>query len=170
MQVAEDHGQRGERPEDAGHIGGEGGEGSGKHTQQGGKPGDLGAGRHEGRHRGGRALVDIRRPHVEGNRGDLEAKSHQDEAPRRWSGAGSRLPSEPTAATIPLRDVVPGRAEDQRSPVDDKSGGERAEQEVFETCLLRFRLGAGKGCQHIKRDGKQFQRQEDHDQVSRPAP
>ena len=105
--VAEDHRRRRDHPEDAGHIRGDGGEGGGKHTQQGGKAGDLRARGHESRHRRGRALIDIRRPHVEGNRRDLEAKSDQDErradgqeqAPRGSRAAGTDKSHDPAQVT-----------------------------------------------------------------------
>ena len=63
-----------------------------------------------------------------------------------------------------------GRAEDQRDAVDDESGREGAQQEVLEPGFFRFQTWAGKGRQHVQRDGKQFERQEDDDQVWRPAP
>ncbi len=58
-----------------------------------------------------------------------------------------------------------GGAKDQRDAVNNKTGGKGAQQEVFEAGFLRIRPGAGKGSQHIKGDGEQFQRQEDDDQV-----
>ena len=68
-------------------------------------PTDMKAG-----HRGGRALVDIRRPHVEGDRRDLEAEPDQDQ--RRADGqqrqAYRRPGPEPAAAeTISASEVVP---------------------------------------------------------------
>ena len=88
----------------------EGGEGSDEDAQQGGKPGCLGADRHETGHRGGGTLVDIRRPHVERDGRDLEAEADQDQG--RADGQQERITAGPepepaTAETIPAREVVP---------------------------------------------------------------
>ena len=49
-EVADDHRQRGQHPEDVGQVGGEIGEGKGEDSQQGGKTSDLRARGHERGH------------------------------------------------------------------------------------------------------------------------
>ena len=88
----------------------QGRQGGHEDAQQGGKTGRLGADRHEAGHRGGRALVDIRRPHVERHRRHLEAETDQDQ--RRADASNGRLTAGPepvpaTAETIAVSWVVP---------------------------------------------------------------
>ena len=74
-QVAQRHGEHGddgERHAPRFLIGGHGDE---QNAQEGGEAGRLGGGAHEGRDGRGRALVDVRRPHVEGDEADLEAEA-----------------------------------------------------------------------------------------------
>ncbi len=140
------------------------GKGCSKDTQQGGKTGDLGASRHEGRHRCGCALVDIRCPHVEGDRCDLEAEPDQDQ------GCANGQEQAGASRSKRLRRSRSGRwsrsrqrpARCRRRQIPWRS----AQQEVFEPSFFRIRFGTGEGSQHIKRDGEQFERQEDHDQVA----
>ncbi len=60
-----------------------------------------------------------------------------------------------------------GGSEDQGNAIDDKPGRECPEQEVLETGFLRIQARAGEGGKHVERDGEEFQRQENNDQVSR---
>jgi hypothetical protein len=60
-----------------------------------------------------------------------------------------------------------GRAEYQSDPVDHEAGRERAQQEVLDARLLRFRLGAVERRQHVQRDGEQLEGDEHDDQVGR---
>ena len=77
--VADDHRRGGEYPQHVGHVGGDGGECGGEHAEQCGKARDLRARGHERGHRSGRALVHVGSPHVEGDGGDLEAESDEEE-------------------------------------------------------------------------------------------
>ena len=77
-EVADGHGERGEDPDQHGPAvlhGREAGEGD---AQQDGEGGGLGGGRHEADDGGGRALVDVGGPDVEGGGGDLEAEADED--------------------------------------------------------------------------------------------
>ena len=77
--VADDHCQGGQgshgRHPNIAHIG----QGHDEDTQHGGKSGHLSSHRHKRSNDGGRTLVNVGRPHVEGGGGYFEAKSDQQE-------------------------------------------------------------------------------------------
>ncbi len=159
--LPDDHRQRGQRPEDGRQVNRQGGEGGGEDAQQRGEARDLGARGHEGGDRGRRALVDVGRPHVERDSRDLEAESHQDE--RRANGQEQ---DRGRGGSEDARQAGgPGRAEDQRDAVDDKSRREGAEQEVFDARFLGCHHFAVEGREHVERDGEQFEGEEDDDEV-----
>ena len=66
---------------------------------------DLGRGGEEGGDRGRRAFVDVRRPHVERHRADLEGEAGEDEDEAEQLAASRRR--RPSAAAMPPNKVVP---------------------------------------------------------------
>ena len=61
------------------HCAGDAGEGDDRGAHEHGDAGDLGRGGEEGRHRRRRAFIDVRRPHMERHRRDLEAEAGEQE-------------------------------------------------------------------------------------------
>ena len=124
--------------------------------------GDLGRGGEERRHRRRRALVDVRRPHVERHRRDLEAEAgeqeHQAEdqadaaLPRRLGDAGKRH--------------VAGEAVDQRAAVEQHARRQRAEHEILQAGLGRAHGIAVRGRDHVERETHQFEPEIERDQVA----
>ena len=102
---------------------------------------------------------------MEGDGGNLEAKSDQDK--RRADGKEKEVEdgAYQQEHANGSSEKCPRRAEDQRNPVDDKSSRERSEQEVFQSRFFRLQVGTGKSGKHIQRNGQQFEREEDDDEV-----
>ena len=90
----------------------------------------LGRRREEGGDRRRRALVDVRRPHVERHGRDLEGEAgdHEDEAEDQ---AERRSAPESAAAICGEADVA-GEAVDQRGAVEQHARRQRAEDEVLQ--------------------------------------
>ena len=78
-QVAYGHGEDGYHPEQRRPEGVERREHFIDDAQEQGEGGGFGRGRKQGDDRSGRALVDVGRPDVEGNGGDLEENAHEHE-------------------------------------------------------------------------------------------
>ena len=79
-QVAERHGDDGDDRQGPSPCRLLGGKGDEQQADQGGEPCGLGAGAHESGDRRRRALIDIRRPHMEGDKADLEAEAGDPQA------------------------------------------------------------------------------------------
>ena len=125
--------------------------------------GDLGGRCEEGRHRRGRTLIDVRRPHVEGHGGDLEGEAgdHEDEAEdctQRRTAAG-----EIGGDAGELGGA--GEAIDQRGPVKQHARGERTQHEVLEARFRRPGRVTVDGGQHIERQRLQFEAHVEGDEV-----
>ena len=122
----------------------------------------FGRGGEERRHRRRRALVDVRRPHVERHRRDLEAEAREQEheaedqpdaALRRGLGdAGERH--------------VAGEAVDQRAAVQQHAGRQRAEHEILQARFGRSHGIAVRGGDHVERKTHQFEAEIERDQVA----
>ena len=122
----------------------------------------LGRRGEEGGDRCRRALVDVRRPHVERHGGNLEGEAGdeedkaEDEADRRTAlerhgNAGER--------------GLAGEAVDQRGTVEQHAGGQSTEDEVLEAGLGRaHRIPVDRG-DHVKRQRLQLEADIDRDQV-----
>ena len=135
---------------------GDGGAGEDRHR------GDLGGGGEERRHRRRRALVDVRRPHVERHRRNLEAEAreqehqpeHQPDAalPRGLGDAGERH--------------VAGEAVDQRAAVQQHARRQRAEHEILQPGLRRTHVVAVRRGDHVERKAHQLEAEIERDQVA----
>ena len=83
------------------------------------------------RDRGRRALVNVRRPHMERHGGDLERQPDQHEHDADDRGPARRLPA--SAARHAAREVHgAGEAVDQRDAVQQQARGQRAEHKILQ--------------------------------------
>ncbi len=162
--VAYHHRESGQAPQDGGQAGGQAGEGGDEHAQQGGEAGGLGPHGHEAGHRGGRALVDVGGPHVEGHRRHLEAEADQEQA-----GADQQEQRSLAAAGHSRHDAlqigVGGGPVDQRGAVQHEAGSESPQQEVLQRGFFRINLRAGEAGEDVQGDGEHLEGQEYHDEV-----
>ncbi len=118
---------------------------------------------HERRHRRGGALVDVRRPGLEGDEGHLEAQSHQHE----------RDAEEHERFQGPRRDDVrddvqarrAGRAVEERHPVEQEAAREGAQQEVLHRRLVRAQVAPQHAGQHVEAHRHGLEGDEEHDEV-----
>ena len=83
------------------------------------------------------ALIDVRRPHVEGDGGGLEAEPHDEHGePDHEQGGQMEIPRGEIAGDLP--DVEDARRGiDQRHAVEQKGRGKGPQEEVFERGLRR---------------------------------
>ncbi len=140
------------------------GQGHNQHPDEGGEGGHLGARAHEGGDRRGRALVDIRRPHVEGDEADLEAEAHEEQGHPRQKQGGVPGPGgqgfgdggEVGAAACA---VEQGRA------IDEEGAGKGPQQEVFHAGFHAAGVLSVDAGQNVEAQGEDLQGQEDHDQI-----
>ena len=132
-------------------------------AREGRETGGLDAHGHERRHDRRRALVDVRRPDVEGHQRDLEAEAHQQERQ-----AETELQREAVRRDRTRDDVEPraaGGAVDERDAVEQERARERAQQKVLDRGLARTRVAAQRPRQHVDRHRHDLEGEEDHDQV-----
>ncbi len=124
----------------------------------------LGGGRHEPGDRGGRALVDVGNPRVEGNGADLEQQAdrqqcHADQRHRGIAVRGKRI-----ADTGQQQRA--GRAVQQRHAVEEERRRKRAQQEVLHRRFLRQQAAmTGQPAHQVQRQRQDFQRNEHRQQV-----
>ena len=138
---------------------GERGDGGAHEDRHGG---DLRRGGEERRHRRRRALVDVRRPHVERHRRDLEAEAGEQE---------HEAEDQPDAA-LPdgLGDAGErhgaGEAVDQRAAVEQHAGRQRAEHEILQAGFGRAHVVAVRRRDHVEREAHQFEAEIERDQIA----
>lgn len=172
------HRDDGDAPHDRPPVPGEAGEHDVQQAEQRAERGDLGGGGHEAGDRGRGALVDVRGPHVERHGADLEQEPRQDhraadEEQRVVAhGGGEGGVDLGDRAVDDARDggVRDGArvAVEEGDPEEEERRGERAEQEVLHRGLLRHQpLAAGEGAEEVERQGEDFQRDEQGQQVVR---
>ena len=161
----QDHRRRREDPDDRRPVGAERLERRQEHAREGGERGRLDAGGHEAGHDGRRALVGIRRPHVERHRGDLEGEADQQQADRDEDErvVAHRLRGQVGADAIEARAAAQPVGEGDA--VEEERARERAEQEVLERRLGRPRIVAPDAGQHVDGDRQDLERDEDHQQI-----
>ena len=156
---------RGDRDED--HdllpLRGDAGKGHDRGAHEHGDARDLGRGGKERRDRRRRAFIDVRRPHMERHRRDLEAEAGEQE---------DDAEDQPDAAVRGrLRDAGKahraGEAVNQRRAIEQHSRGQRAEHEIFKPGLGRTQLVAMARGDDIKRQAHQFEAEIERDQVGR---
>ena len=159
-EVADDHGEDGDRDHHRAPAAVVGGEGVVEEADDDDERRHLGGDAHEGGHRGRRSLVDVGRPGVEGRRADLEgeADEHEDDPADQ-----QRVDRQRAAHRLgDLRELgVPGLAVHQRHPEEEERGGEGAEQQVLDRRLLGALLLAGESAQDVERDREQLDGEED---------
>ena len=116
----------------------------------------------EGRHRGRRAFVDIRCPHMERRGADLESKARRNESKteqqpdRRFALCGLNDAGEKCGAC---------KAVNQRCAVKQKAGRQRTEDEVFQPGFRRFHAVPAECGDHVERQRLQLQSHIERDQV-----
>ena len=130
-----------------------------EHRERGG----LRAHRHERGDRRGGALVDVRRPDVERHRRDLEQEAA---GQQRDPHGGRRRGLSATEDAGERREVErPGRAVDQRQPVEQDPRGQRSEHEVLRGGLVRLDLAAEVPGEDVRRERHQLEPDVDHREV-----
>ena len=125
--------------------------------------GDLRRGGEERRDRRRRALVDVRRPHVERHGRDLEAEAGEQE---------HQAEDQPDAALLArLGDAGEahraGEAVDQRGAVEQHARRQRAEHEIFQPRFGRAHVVAVDRRDHVERQAHQLEAEIERDQVGR---
>ena len=140
-------------------------EGDVEEPQQCAERRDLGAGRHERRHGGRGALVDVGRPRLERRGADLEQQADREHAHADQQQRGVR-----GVVADRLVDVGElhgaGEAVGQRDAVEEEAGGERAEQEVLECGLLAQQSApARQAAEQVERQREHLERHEHREQV-----
>ena len=133
--VTQEHRQGGNPPQNRCEIYCQGRQGAHENAHQGCEPPCFGPHRHEGCHRGRRALVYIRGPHVEGDCRYLEPQADQDQ--RRTDAEQGQVSRTSVEGFDDL--CQPGaasRAEDQCHSVDHEAARESAQHEIFDRRFL----------------------------------
>ena len=125
--------------------------------------GDLRRGRHERRHRRRRALVDVRRPHVERRGGDLEREPRED---HRHPGHEERVVGAGRLADRREPELA-GRAVDERAAEQQDPRAEAPDDQVLEARLERRAPVRVERAQHVESDREPLERQEHRHQVRR---
>ncbi len=164
-QVADGHAQRREDPHDTGPVDRQRAERVREHAREAGEGGGLHAHRHERGDGGRRALVDVGRPRVERDRGDLEPEADQQQ---RDGGERQRalLDGE-------MRELRGDRVEQRRAEgavghgdaEEEEARGEGAEQEVLQRGFRRAQVGPPDAGEHVDRDRHELEAQEEDDEV-----
>ena len=111
----------------------------------------FGADGEEGGHRRRRALVDVRRPHVERHRRNLEAEAGEQEHQAEHAAPMLGLPC--AACAMPAKLDRAGKAVNQRRAVEQHARGQRAEHEIFEAGFGRAHRVAVDRRDHVERTG-----------------
>ena len=132
---AERHRGDGDEDDDLLPLRQDGGEGDDDGPHQHAHRRHLGRRGEEGRHRRRRALIDVRRPHVERHGRDLEGEAgdQEDEAEDQPDRGHGRAIDGGDAG----EGDGAGEAVDQRGAIEQHAGGQRAEDEIFQPRLGR---------------------------------
>ncbi len=126
----------------------------------------LRRGREEGGDRRRRALVDVRRPHVERHGRDLEGEAgeHEDEAEDQAELA--LAPGLSTGGDAREADLA-GEAVDQRGAVEQHARRQRAEDEIFQAGFGRAQRVAVDRGEHVERQRLQLEAEIEREHVAR---
>ena len=138
-----------------------------ENPEKGGEGRHLRPHRHERRHRRRGALVDIRRPHVEGHGRHLEAQAHDDKAQpdEKYRPPRGRMGGEPPGDIHQIQRT--GRPVDECHPVEQKTRGKRAEKEILHRGLVSPEVAPHESGQDIERERKHLQPHENHQEIPR---
>ena len=130
-----DHRDRRQPPHEGAPVGGQAAEGDVEHAEERRERGHFRSRRHEGGDAGGRSLVRVGGPHVEGHRRHLEGEPRAEEAGSGQGqgglALGAHLLGDPGQAGGPCGPVGQGH------PVEEEGRGERPQQEVLHRGLRR---------------------------------
>ena len=144
-----------------------GAEGDVEEAQEDGEGGGLGGDRHEGRDRGRRPLVDVRRPLVEGGDRGLEGEA---DGGHRDPDQDQRVAQHPLVGD-PDRDPGEvgraGAAVEEGHPVEQRRRADRADDQVLEPGLERALAPQVGRAEDVERDREGLDRDEEGDQVAR---
>ena len=131
-------------------------------TREDGNAGNFRRSGEESGDRRRRSLVDVRRPHVEGHRGNLEAKADEQEHKAEYE---TNTRAALRCLGNPGKIDGAGEAVDQRSTIEQHPRRKRAKDEIFQTCLGRPHVFAIGRCDHIERQAHQLQPEIERDQI-----
>ena len=127
-----------------------------------GDAGHFGRGGKKCRDRRRCTFVDVRRPHVERHRGNLEAEpgeqEHQAENQPDTGAALRRLGN-------PGKIDGPGEAINQRGTIEQHSGRQRAQHEIFQAGLGRSQVLTIGGRDHVERQAHQLETQIERNKI-----
>ena len=115
---------------------------------------------------GGRAGVDIRDPDVEWHGADLESEADEDEQECEEDG-GFRVLERGEFGCDAGEVGVSGDPVDPGHSIDEESGAESAEDEVFHAGFEGFALAAEVCDEHVEGDGDEFEGDECEDEIGR---
>ena len=146
------------------------GKADGQHLKEDEKAGDLGAGGDERGARRGRTLVDIRRPEVEREGGDLKAKANhrgddgdQQKRVQRRTGGSRRMNCVGNARQAGrIRQAI-----EQAEAEQQKRGGHSAEEKIFQRGFRGVRAMLVERGEDVEGQAQQFERNENHQQILR---
>ena len=136
-----------------------------EHPQDHREPRRLGAHRHEGGDRRRRAFIDVRHPHVERHRADLEDQPRDDEDHRQQQSGIERIAGHRRSHPVQLRRA--GEPVDQRNAVKENPGRDPAKDHVFQRRFVRPPLLPQEAGQHIGAERHQFEAHIDRQEVGR---
>ena len=133
---------------------------------QGDEGNQLGGTGHEARHLRGRALVDIRHPHVEWHGANLEEQADQHERRAQRDDRVVRAALGQRCGNAAVHERA-RRAIEERSAVDEDNRADRAEHEVLEARLERGTALAVEGAEHVQRQREELEADEQRDERRR---
>ena len=130
--------------------------GAGQHAGEEGHGGDFGGRGEEGGDGGGRAFIDIGRPHMEGHGGDFEGEGGDDEDDAHHdAGRDALLGREGIGQTVKIGGA--GEAIDQRGAVEQQARGQGAQDEVFQPGLGGAGIVTVNGGDDVERQAEKFE-------------
>ncbi len=136
-----------------------------ENAQQHGKGGDLGPGGHQGHNRGRSTLIHIGGPDLKGRGRNLEAKADQNHGHGERSKARRRALGKSGGD---LSDIRASRcSKGQGNAVEKEGSRERAQQKVLEASLGALAGALANGREDVGRDGRDFQADENQQQLDR---
>ena len=128
----------------------------------------LGRRGEESSHRRGRALVDIRRPHMERHGRNLEGQAGDDQHDADDNAHGRNTAGRLGQHRSDIDECRrAGEAIDHGGAIEQHARGQRAEDEVLHAGFGRTQIVPAEGGDHIERQALQFQAEIERDQVVR---
>jgi hypothetical protein len=134
-----------------------------QHAQQQNKPGGLRADRQKRRRRRRRALINVRHPDLKWKRRDFESEANQHEQHAEQKDFVVFKLRRDRREFVEVQ--FAGRSPNQRDAEHEKRRRQRAENQVFHARLKRRDFPALKTDEDIKRDGDEFDGNEQHHEI-----